>query len=358
MAAEPIKIDVVGKDIAGDALRNTIVQGEEAAQKIEFTLDQMSNGVSLQDANFQMNGLNSRNQSAVGSLAKGTSPIPGKFTLTWSISQQFTASEGRLYLWINAVKSHQASGKTVVDMNWETKPKEVYVQKGFLMGEYVSVTEQLLIDIASMLGRAEQAANSSEASAVRSDESASESANSASEAKSSEVAAALSEANARASETHSKTSEQNAAASEQSAASSASAADASERTASDAANRAQASAVASAGSAATSKTYADSAANSAVAADASATKSEQSAQMAAAQATEAARQMLLSATILRDPTTGMLATVHVIIDHLFALHSLPITAAEFDALNLTAAEFDALMITAYELDTNGKGLLT
>ena len=357
MAAEPIKVDVVGKDITGDALRNTIVQGEEAAQTIEFTLDQMSNGVSLQDANFQMNGLNSRNQSAVGSLAKGTSPIPGKFTLTWSISQQFTASEGRLYLWINAVKSHQASGKTVVDMNWETKPKEVYVQKGFLTGEYVSVTEQLLIDISGMLGRAEQAAGNSEASAVRSEASATASANSATAAAASEANAETSETNAKQSETKAKASEQNAADSEAHAGASASAAAESERIASAAANRAQASSIAAGNSANTAKIYANSAANSAVAADESSTRAAQSAQTAASQATGAARDVLLNAIILRDPTTGTLGTVQSIIDHLFALHSVPITAAEFDALNLTAAEFDALMIAAYELDTNGKSLL-
>lgn len=62
---------------------------------------------------------------------------------------------------------------------------------------------------------------------------------------------------------------------------------------------------------------------------------------------------------LRDPTTGLISNIQVVINNLFNTFATnAITASEFDALELTATEFDAYQITAYEFDTQSKLILT
>lgn len=360
MANEPIKIQVSGKDIRGESLNNLFVQGDKYAQVIEFTMNQYVDGVDIYTGvNYQINGLNSRNQSAVNVLAKSSSLVNGQFTLTWNVSDKFTVRDGKLVIWINAVKSHTdpSTGKDVVDLNWQTSPKEVFVRQGFLIGDYVSVTEQLLLDIAGMLGRAEQAATNSEGSAVRSAASATASANSASASQGSAIASANSAAAALASERNAqaysndaresalaaKESEVNSLQSEQAA-----------RSSEISAMQSAASATLSAADAKTSERIA---VEHAMLSVESATSANDSANRAGEAAQLYTKLVLDTYAFLRDPTTGRMATIQTVVNNLFALHSFPITAGEFDSLNITAGEFDALMIAAYDFDSRGRQIL-
>lgn len=66
----------------------------------------------------------------------------------------------------------------------------------------------------------------------------------------------------------------------------------------------------------------------------------------------------IDSIILRDPTTGTMNNIQVVINNLFnALVTDSLTASEYDALDLTATNFDAYQITAYEFDTQGKLIL-
>lgn len=61
---------------------------------------------------------------------------------------------------------------------------------------------------------------------------------------------------------------------------------------------------------------------------------------------------------LRDPTTGLISNIQVVINNLFnTFNTDALTASEFEALDLTATGFDAYQITAYEFDTQGKTIL-
>lgn len=61
---------------------------------------------------------------------------------------------------------------------------------------------------------------------------------------------------------------------------------------------------------------------------------------------------------LRDPTTGLVSNIQVVINNLFNTFNIDaLTASEFEALDLTATAFDAYQITAYEFDTQGKTIL-
>lgn len=62
---------------------------------------------------------------------------------------------------------------------------------------------------------------------------------------------------------------------------------------------------------------------------------------------------------LRDPTTGLVSNIQVVVNNLFNTFNVDaISAGEFDALEISAGEFDALEITAYEFDTQSKLILT
>lgn len=61
---------------------------------------------------------------------------------------------------------------------------------------------------------------------------------------------------------------------------------------------------------------------------------------------------------LRDPTTGLISNIQVVINNLFnTFNTDALTASEFDALDLTCTAFENYQITAYEFDTNGKTIL-
>lgn len=61
---------------------------------------------------------------------------------------------------------------------------------------------------------------------------------------------------------------------------------------------------------------------------------------------------------LRDPTTGLISNIQVVVNNLFnTFNTDALTASEFEALDLTATAFDAYQITAYEFDTQGKTIL-
>lgn len=61
---------------------------------------------------------------------------------------------------------------------------------------------------------------------------------------------------------------------------------------------------------------------------------------------------------LRDPTTGLVSNIQIVINNLFnTFNTDALTASEFEALDLTATAFDAYQITAYEFDTQGKTIL-
>lgn len=61
---------------------------------------------------------------------------------------------------------------------------------------------------------------------------------------------------------------------------------------------------------------------------------------------------------LRDPSTGLVSNIQVVINNLFnTFNTDALTASEFDALDLTATAFENYQITAYEFDTQGKIIL-
>lgn len=354
--AEPVLIRVRGQELPCDSpLDQMLVQGDKNAQVIQFVMDKTVNGVDIStDVSYAINGLNSQGQAATGGLSKSEGRDPDTFTLTWTVGDQFTYEDGRLILWITATRSTDDSE---VVFNWQTKPKEVFVRKGFLTGEYIGVTEQLLIDIAGMLGRAEQAASNSEASAVDSARSATAAAGSAREAAASEAGAAQSEARAKQSEEAARESELNAANSAQAASANAADAKLYADNAKQFANNAAASAVAAKTSAVAAAVSEQNAYDSMLAADESATDAAESAQTAFEQAQAAAIQVLTTWTVLRDPTTGQFDTVQNIVNNLFALHTDALMAQEYDDLDMTAAYYDGKGLTAYQYDTAGKALL-
>lgn len=67
----------------------------------------------------------------------------------------------------------------------------------------------------------------------------------------------------------------------------------------------------------------------------------------------------IDSILLRDPTTGLISNIQVVINNLYnTANTDGITAGEFDALELTATQFDSKQITAYQFDTSGKSILT
>ena len=61
---------------------------------------------------------------------------------------------------------------------------------------------------------------------------------------------------------------------------------------------------------------------------------------------------------LRDPSTGLVSNIQVVINNLFnTFNTDALTASEFDALDLTCTGFETYQITAYEFDTQGKTIL-
>lgn len=66
----------------------------------------------------------------------------------------------------------------------------------------------------------------------------------------------------------------------------------------------------------------------------------------------------IDSIVLRDPTTGLVSNIQVVINNLFNTFSVDaITAGEFDNLELTCTAFENYQITAYEFDTQGKTIL-
>ena len=66
----------------------------------------------------------------------------------------------------------------------------------------------------------------------------------------------------------------------------------------------------------------------------------------------------IDSIVLRDPTTGLVSNIQVVINNLFnTFNTDALTASEFDALDLTATAFENYQITAYEFDTQGKIIL-
>ena len=61
---------------------------------------------------------------------------------------------------------------------------------------------------------------------------------------------------------------------------------------------------------------------------------------------------------LRDPSTGLISNIQVVINNLFnTFNTDALTASEFDGLDLTCTAFETYQITAYEFDTQGKTIL-
>lgn len=61
---------------------------------------------------------------------------------------------------------------------------------------------------------------------------------------------------------------------------------------------------------------------------------------------------------LRDPTTGLISNIQVVINNLFnTFNTDALTCTEFEALDLTCTGFETYQITAYEFDTQGKTIL-
>lgn len=66
----------------------------------------------------------------------------------------------------------------------------------------------------------------------------------------------------------------------------------------------------------------------------------------------------IDSIVLRDPTTGLISNIQVVINNLFnTFNTDALTASEFDGLELTCTGFENYQITAYEFDTQGKIIL-
>lgn len=66
----------------------------------------------------------------------------------------------------------------------------------------------------------------------------------------------------------------------------------------------------------------------------------------------------IDSIVLRDPTTGLISNIQVVINNLFnTFNTDALTASEFDGLELTATAFENYQITAYEFDTQSKIIL-
>lgn len=70
---------------------------------------------------------------------------------------------------------------------------------------------------------------------------------------------------------------------------------------------------------------------------------------------EQIQNISIDSIILRDPTTGLMSNVQVVIDNVYNMANVDaISATEYDALELTASEYDAYDLTAYDYDTKAK----
>lgn len=70
---------------------------------------------------------------------------------------------------------------------------------------------------------------------------------------------------------------------------------------------------------------------------------------------EQIQNISIDSIILRDPTTGLMSNVQVVIDNVYNMANVDaISASEYDALELTASDYDAYDITAYDYDTKAK----
>lgn len=70
---------------------------------------------------------------------------------------------------------------------------------------------------------------------------------------------------------------------------------------------------------------------------------------------EQIQNISIDSIILRDPTTGLMSNVQVVIDNVYNMANVnAISASEYDALELTATEYDEMEISAYDYDTKAK----
>ena len=70
---------------------------------------------------------------------------------------------------------------------------------------------------------------------------------------------------------------------------------------------------------------------------------------------EQIQNISIDSIVLRDPTTGLMSNIQIVIDNVYNMANVnAITASEYDALELTATEYDEMEISAYDYDTKAK----
>lgn len=70
---------------------------------------------------------------------------------------------------------------------------------------------------------------------------------------------------------------------------------------------------------------------------------------------EQIQNISIDSIILRDPTTGLMSNVQVVIGNVYNMANVnAISASEYDALELTATTYDEMEISAYDYDTKAK----
>ena len=70
---------------------------------------------------------------------------------------------------------------------------------------------------------------------------------------------------------------------------------------------------------------------------------------------EQIQNISIDSIILRDPTTGLMSNVQVVIDNVYNMANVDaISATEYDTLELTATTYDEMEISAYDYDTKAK----
>lgn len=70
---------------------------------------------------------------------------------------------------------------------------------------------------------------------------------------------------------------------------------------------------------------------------------------------EQIKNISIDSIVLRDPTTGLMSNIQIVIDNVYNMANVnAITATEYDALELTATEYDEMEISAYDYDTKAK----
>lgn len=149
------------KSVDVSQLSDFVVQGDNNAKVIYFTLPRMQDGLDLSEYNFKITGINANNQPAYQAAEKIIDPTkPEIVAFKWVISDNFTIVDGIIDLTITAT---DPNGKT----KWNTKKASFKVNTGINVSEYTDISEQILEIMQELANSAATSADRSETSAAQ-----------------------------------------------------------------------------------------------------------------------------------------------------------------------------------------------